>query len=47
MRGEAYEGGNDLLRGPRAEHVKGPPGAKRQSLFLYATLSGDPYWRNA
>ena len=47
MRAEAYEGGNDLLRGHRAEHVKGPPGAKRQSVFLYAILSGDPYWRNA
>jgi len=47
MRAEAHEGGNDLLRGHRAEHVKGPPGAKRQSVFLYAILSGDPYWRNA
>ena len=47
MRAEAYEGGSDLLRGRRAEHVKGLPGAKRQSVFLYATLPGDPYWRTA
>ena len=47
MRAEAHEGGSDLLRGHRAEHVKGPPVAKRPSLFLYAILSGDLYWRNA
>eukprot|EP00966_Prymnesium_polylepis_P070795 1645200-Prymnesium_polylepis.1 len=29
MRAEAHKGGNDLLRGHRAEHVKGPPVAKR------------------